>query len=657
MTIRTQLLVLGLLVFLVLPWAGCSVVRDMEQVLQAGQLQSARITARAAARIAAPYLSAIQADTSRRQPLYLHPVRSPPLIDGFDEDWEPLLRWRERIADGISVVAATDGNDVFLLVEIDREDIAYQRGTGRDPDADHLRLGFGEDAPSTRIATAAPGPVVGRRDSSREIPEPDARIAGNWQETGDGYRVEMRLRTGPGTEGIRLEAWGGGHRLMVRRFEFVAPSTGLSTALRPLVDDDTRIWVIDHRGYALARVGYAARRATPAAPSITGYWLGVLRQSLQGPGAPDTLDRPDSAPAPRGIEVNEALGGRPTAHWYESGDSGTPVVSAAHPSASRGAVIVERSGEALQRATQLALGRISGITLVSLLGISLLVLAYATWLTIRIRRLRDASEAAFRRDIGISHEFPSSGAGDELGDLSRSFASLISELRGYTEYLRGLSARLSHELRTPLAVLRTSLENLDEDTLTPDAMRYVARAREGTGRLTAMLGAMTEARGVEDAVRETEFERFDLAKLVRGCAGGYQEIYPERRIEPVDLAGTCTVVGAPDLIAQMLDKLVDNAVDFSPAGALIEVELWCDSTTAGIAVFNEGEPLPRDIGSRLFESMVSVRRTPTDRPHLGLGLYIVRQIAQRHGGGVKAENQPSRGGVRVDVAIARDYAG
>lgn len=285
------------------------------------------------------------------------------------------------------------------------------------------------------------------------------------------------------------------------------------------------------------------------------------------------------------------------------------------------------------------------------------MLGYATWLTIRIRRLRDASDAAFRKEIGIAHDFPSSRASDELGDLSRSFASLISELRGYTEYLRGLSARLSHELRTPLAVLRTSLENLDEDTLTPDARRYVARARAGTGRLTAMLGAMTEARGVEDAVRETGFERFDLAELVRGCVGGYREIYPERRIEPVDLGGTCSVVGAPDLIAQMLDKLVDNAVDFSPAGALVEVGLWCNSTTAGITVFNEGEPLPDGAGPRLFESMVSVRRTACDRPHLGLGLYIVRQIAQRHGGGANAENQPSRGGVRFDVSIVRGCTG
>ena len=173
---------------------------------------------------------------------------------------------------------------------------------------------------------------------------------------------------------------------------------------------------------------------------------------------------------------------------------------------------------------------------------------------------------------------PETDARDELGDLSRSFSSLLGRLDEYTGYLRTLAGKLAHEIRTPLTIVRSSLENLEsEGGSDGSAQVYLARAREGSERLGAILAAMGAATRVEEAIAHSERQRFDLAALVRAAAGPTAPPSRQRRFaaevppEPVEIDG------APDLIVQMLDKLVDNAVDFSADGATITVRLRAES--------------------------------------------------------------------------------
>jgi two-component system sensor histidine kinase ChvG len=111
----------------------------------------------------------------------------------------------------------------------------------------------------------------------------------------------------------------------------------------------------------------------------------------------------------------------------------------------------------------------------------------------------------------------------------------------------------------------------------------------------------------------------------------------------------------PEAIAQALDKLVANAVDFAEAGSTITVAVAAQGRSHWrIAVANRGPALPVEMADSLFESMVSVRAPadggPGARGHLGLGLYLVRLIAEFHGGSAQARNRP--GGVEVGFTIA-----
>ena len=107
-------------------------------------------------------------------------------------------------------------------------------------------------------------------------------------------------------------------------------------------------------------------------------------------------------------------------------------------------------------------------------------------------RLRRASESALTRE-GLVTTFPETGAADELGDVARSFATLLGRLEEYTSYLRTLAGKLAHEIRTPLTIVRSSLENLESEAGAPAARTYIARAREGSERLNAILLAMGAA--------------------------------------------------------------------------------------------------------------------------------------------------------------------
>ena len=102
---------------------------------------------------------------------------------------------------------------------------------------------------------------------------------------------------------------------------------------------------------------------------------------------------------------------------------------------------------------------------------------------------------------------------------------------------------------------------------------------------------------------------------------------------------------------QLLDKLIDNAVDFSAPLSTITVRLSGEPHAAIIEVDNAGPPLPPELAGRVFESLWQSRPDGDSRPHFGLGLYIVRLIAEFHGGSAQAQNLPEDTGVRFSVRL------
>jgi signal transduction histidine kinase len=292
-----------------------------------------------------------------------------------------------------------------------------------------------------------------------------------------------------------------------------------------------------------------------------------------------------------------------------------------------------------------------------------ILFAFATRLSLRLGRLRDAAERAQLADgrldgLFSKGRFPLTGSADEIGDLARSFERLFEVVGSYTDYLRTLASKLSHELNTPLAIVKSSLDNLEHAleasaAMPVEAQPYLDRARDGVARLGTLVRAMSEASRMERAIAAAEPEDVDLREVLRGCAEAYRPLAGTRRLTCDLPAEPLPMHCAPELVAQALDKLFDNALSFTPPDGWLRLSLRTHAEGAEIELANQGPALPAAMQGRLFDSLVSLRdkATPGDAPHLGLGLYVVRLVAERHGGHASARNLPDGSGVAFSLLL------
>ncbi|MGH8125511.1 MAG: ATP-binding protein, partial [Rhodanobacteraceae bacterium] len=386
-------------------------------------------------------------------------------------------------------------------------------------------------------------------------------------------------------------------------------------------------------------------------------WLQKVLSDLMVMPSPDRRRH-----LPRGIprlsegDVQQALKGQATANWRSGDVSGSVVLTVAVPldvrGQNRGALVLEQSSHALPLLTNRALLGLMLASIAVLLIAGAVLFAFATWLSVRIGRLRDAAEHAQHHEgLALPH-LPLVNDRDELGDLARSLSRLLESVGTYTEYLRKLASNLSHELNTPLAIVRSSLENLEHAKLPQEALPYLSRARDGAARIGTIVRAMSEASRMERAMASADGEDMDLAQVVRGCAEGYRPLAGTRELKCAIPAWPVPLYGGPELIAQALDKLFDNALSFTAPDGWIRIALAEEGDgIVRISVANNGSHLPESMQGQLFDSLVSVRGTGAraGAPHLGLGLYVVRLVAELHQGRVSARNTAD--GVSFDMEL------
>ena len=358
--------------------------------------------------------------------------------------------------------------------------------------------------------------------------------------------------------------------------------------------------------------------------------------------------------------MERALTGIAGARWRSTADNRAVIVSAAHPVFAGdtvvAAVVVEETTNAIQSFTVRALEKLISATLAVFVIVAAIMLLFASRLANRIRRLRDEAESAIDAHGRVRALTTASRAGDEIGDLSRSFSQLLERLAQYHDYLENLGARITHEFRTPVAVVRSSLDNLAMQNLPEEAREYMRRAEDGLGRLNKLITRMGEARRLEQALAEGERETYDARTVVTGCVEGYRAAYPQQHFETRIMDTPARVDGSPDLLAQALDKLVANAASFAMPGTPIVVTVHAETGAIVVEVENSGPPLPESSDdpqrARLFDSMVSLRDgNAGNEPHLGLGLYVVRLVAEFHRGSTLARNRADGSGVVVGIQM------
>ena len=656
MNLRRQLLLVSLLT-LMLPWAGCEFIRETESALRAGQQQMLAGTARAVASSLSQYAEEFPARDAAfpvDDQLYVHALQSQPSIDGYLDDWhidDASLRVMRGAEGPIRFVLGQHEQATYLYVEVSDRSVNY----GGD------RVVLASSNPpylqeAISFAAEAPGRIVPYKRTEYGF-GPEATIEAWWQDFPGGYRVEARIPSGQLAThlGIIVANASGADDEGTRSRSFIGRFPGPTRQLVPeltraaavQVQDDMRLVLTDADGWRIARAGaLGSRRGQDGSRFVQRLYDLLLEK-----GDEAALAEPDPLGREQQPYVDAALDGRETGAWFRSDQTGRAVVAVAAPvvagGETLGAVVLQQGTDAILSLTNAGLSRLIYVTLITTLVVAGVLLGYATWLSRRIRALSIAAEDALEHE-DLDKALPSALADDEIGDLSRSFSWVLQQLGEYNEYLRSLASKLSHELRTPLAIVTSSLENLEHEPLDDTSREYTARAREGADRLRKILSAMSEASRVEELMKNAEPERFDLRRMLESTTSAYSDAYRDRRFEFTCDTDTTDVSGSPELLIQMLDKLVDNAVSFSADGDTIDIRLSSIDSDLEIAVTNPGPPLPERL--RVFDSMVSMRGSRDSR-HLGLGLYVARLIAEGHGGRISADNV--EGGVRFIVGVPR----
>ncbi|HEV7942838.1 MAG TPA: HAMP domain-containing sensor histidine kinase [Solirubrobacteraceae bacterium] len=273
----------------------------------------------------------------------------------------------------------------------------------------------------------------------------------------------------------------------------------------------------------------------------------------------------------------------------------------------------------------------AGLLTALLLGIGI-----ATAMLRRLERLRDATARLERR--GLDAPIPKDSGRDEIGDLSRAFAGMQSQLRRQEDARRSFVATASHELRTPLASLDGMLELLEEDLKDEaldlqDARLRTEHAREQTRRLSQLATDLLDLSRLDTEV-QLRSEPVELGELARAVAAEFELSAAKRE---VTLAATppqepCWTSADPGSVARIVRILIDNALRFAPPSSSIEIAAGRDRDFAQVVVRDDGPGVPPGERKRIFERFTRGIDAASRGGGFGLGLAIGRELAIRMGG-------------------------
>ncbi len=285
------------------------------------------------------------------------------------------------------------------------------------------------------------------------------------------------------------------------------------------------------------------------------------------------------------------------------------------------------------------------------LGAGLIVLglliggALSWWLSGSLRQLTRYAGAVSR---GERAELPELRGG-ELKQLAAAVQKMRTELEGKA-YVEQYVHTLTHELKSPLAAIRGAAELLESEMPAEQRQRFVANIASEGARLQQLIERLLNLALVEQRQGLEERVAVDLhglaEELLQAQAARIQAA--GLRIENTIPAGLL-VQGERFLLRQALANLLDNALDFTPAGGLLRFSAETRGGRVELALYNQGAAIPDYALPRLTERFYSLPRPASGRKSTGLGLNFVQEVALLHGGELALRNV--EGGVRASLHL------
>ncbi len=270
------------------------------------------------------------------------------------------------------------------------------------------------------------------------------------------------------------------------------------------------------------------------------------------------------------------------------------------------------------------------------------------------KRLESLQRGVQRWGAGdLSARVPEDGQ-DEVADLSKRFNAAAGRIQALVQSHKSLLANASHELRSPLTRIRMGLELMASTA--PDALADASRAAAGRAEIERNIGELDQL--IEEILlasrldaSEVDVGTIESIDLVGLAAEECAQVTAELDVDEGIPGHTLTVSGVPRLLRRAIRNLLENARRYG-AGE-ISVQLGSNGRFAQVRVNDRGPGVPRELRDRIFEPFYRLPGASERNGGAGLGLALVKSIAERHGGAVRCEARAG-GGASFVITLPRE---
>ncbi|MEL7045409.1 MAG: HAMP domain-containing sensor histidine kinase [Pseudomonadota bacterium] len=266
------------------------------------------------------------------------------------------------------------------------------------------------------------------------------------------------------------------------------------------------------------------------------------------------------------------------------------------------------------------------------------------------RRLSAIADTAIAVGEGtLDERVERRGNGDEFDRLAEAFNDMLDRVAMLTRNMRSVSVGVAHDLKTPVSNIDGRLQLIERDIDNPEAIQeHLERSRSHIAALQRTLDALLRLGELEAGARKAAFALVDLSTLVQDLVDSFEPVLAEldKALE-ANLVPGVFVFGDSDLLSQLIINLLDNIAEHARDGARAWVQLQRNGEEVLLVVGDDGPGIPDALHDQLFERFVKLDSSRGSSGN-GLGLSLVKAIAELHGGSVQLQ-----GGTRGAVFEVR----
>lgn len=238
---------------------------------------------------------------------------------------------------------------------------------------------------------------------------------------------------------------------------------------------------------------------------------------------------------------------------------------------------------------------------------------------------------------------------DDLQNRILITARDVTEDRRLQQIRSEIVSLVSHDLRSPLAVVIGYLDLLGRPLTENERDRAIESAKRNAGRMADLLEDLLSATRAEELLAPAALLPVDLASLAEEVVSSLAPTHSGRPLT-IEVVGAPVVCGEEKRLRQVLVNLLTNAFKYSPDPEPVLVRVAREGSSASLQVVDHGPGVPEEDRERIFERYTRLAGTAEGRPGVGLGLYIVRIIAENHRGRVRVTETPD-GGATFSVEL------